>query len=77
MLVLGRTKGQKILINGGAECGGLTICLVDIRGSTVKIGIQAGQEFSILRQELVIDATTYPQPVSQEASPFVDRGKAG
>lgn len=77
MLVLGRTKGQRILVNGGADQGGITICLVEIRGSTIKIGIEASQDYAILREEFLIESSKRPQPVSQEVTPSVHRGEAG
>lgn len=48
MLVLTRKKGQKILI--GKDL--LTITIVDIRGDTVRVGIEAPRELSVHREEI-------------------------
>jgi sRNA-binding carbon storage regulator CsrA len=68
MLVLGRKLNEKIYINGGRERGGITlvICRIGLVGG-VRIGIDADESFSIMRGELLDDATTSPQSVSEEA----------
>ena len=47
MLVLSRRKDEKIVIDGG-----IVITIVDVRGSTVRIGIEAPKEIKVLRGEL-------------------------
>jgi carbon storage regulator len=48
MLVLGRVQGESIEIDGG-----IVVTVVRIKGSGVRIGIQAPQETKIRRGELV------------------------
>lgn len=48
MLVIGRTEGEKILIDGNIE---LEIVLV--KGNKVSIGLSAPKEVRILRSELL------------------------
>lgn len=47
MLVLTRKKGQKLIINDNIE-----ITVLDTRGETVKIGINAPKNVSIFREEI-------------------------
>ncbi|AJY74513.1 carbon storage regulator CsrA [Paenibacillus beijingensis] len=49
MLVLGRKKGEAILIGGDIE-----ISVLEITSDGVKIGISAPKEVGILRKELFI-----------------------
>lgn len=51
MLVLSRTKGEKIVIDET-----ITITVVEVRGDKVRIGIEAPKDVSVHRQE-VFDAT--------------------
>ena len=48
MLVLGRVQGESIEIDGG-----IVVTVVRVKGSGVRIGIQAPQETKIRRGELV------------------------
>lgn len=48
MLVLSRKKNEKIVIDGNT-----VITVLDVRGDTVRIGIQAPAEIRVLRGELV------------------------
>ena len=47
MLILSRRKDEKIVIDGG-----IVITIVDVRGSIVRIGIEAPKEIKVLRGEL-------------------------
>ncbi len=47
MLVLTRKKGQKLIINDNIE-----VTVLETRGDTVKIGIQAPKNVSIFREEI-------------------------
>lgn len=47
MLVVSRKKGEGIVIDGG-----INITIFDIKGDSVKIGIEAPKETLILRDEL-------------------------
>ena len=47
MLVLTRKLGQEIEINGPS-----TVRLIDIKGTTVRIGIKADKEVPIVRAEI-------------------------
>ena len=47
MLVLSRNVGQTILIGGG-----VTVCVLEIKGGQVKIGINAPSHTSVHRQEV-------------------------
>ena len=47
MLVLSRKKNQSIVIGPG-----ITVKVLDIKGSTIRIGIDAPQDVSIRRSEL-------------------------
>ena len=60
MLVLSRKIDQKILIPSLDA----TIQIVAIRGNTVRIGIQAPPDVTILRAELLEDAPVEPTPAA-------------
>ncbi|ABI67548.1 carbon storage regulator CsrA [Syntrophomonas wolfei] len=47
MLILGRRKGESILIGDDIE-----ITIVDIQGDYIRMGIQAPREVSIVRKEI-------------------------
>lgn len=61
MLVLSRKLGERIRI--GEE---IVVSVVRIQGGTVRIGIEAPANLSVLRQELVSEA-----PSGEEARPSV------
>jgi carbon storage regulator len=50
MLVLSRKNNESIIINGNIE-----VIVLSTDGDTVKLGIQAPKEISILRKELYVD----------------------
>lgn len=50
MLVLSRKPGESILIGDDIE-----ISIVEVRGDTVRIGINAPRNITILRQELLAE----------------------
>jgi carbon storage regulator len=50
MLVIGRRKGESLLIGEDVE-----ITIIKIENGTVKIAINAPKEINILRKELYID----------------------
>jgi carbon storage regulator len=62
MLVLTRKIGEEIVIGG---C--IRIKVADIRGSRVRIAIEAPRELSVQRQEIALElsATAEPEPVSR------------
>jgi carbon storage regulator len=47
MLVLSRKKNESIVIDGD-----ITITILEIRGNTVRLGIECPQEVPVVRQEL-------------------------
>jgi len=47
MLILGRRKGESILIGDDIE-----ITIVDIQGDYIRMGIQAPRQVSIVRKEI-------------------------
>lgn len=48
MLILTRSIGEKIFINGEE----IKICILEVRGSQVRLGIEAPTEISIHREEV-------------------------
>lgn len=52
MLVLSRRKNEKIAIAGGFANGGVDICLVEIRGDSVRLGIDAPGNVAVHRAEV-------------------------
>jgi sRNA-binding carbon storage regulator CsrA len=51
MLVLKRHYGQFVDINGGADNGGISVCVTDIGPGYVRLGFQCGKEFAVVRRE--------------------------
>lgn len=49
MLVLTRKINEAILV----DCGRIRVVLVDVRGDKVRIGIEAGREIEVVREELI------------------------
>jgi carbon storage regulator len=78
MLVLTRKAGQKIIIGQDIE-----IVVLEARGDTVKIGIQAPKSVSVLREELYQEIRRANQqapqqlPVAPEALQEITRQFAG
>lgn len=60
MLVLSRKKKQSIVVNDN-----IVITVLDIKGSQVKLGIQAPSEVRVLRDELVAPATPPVDPAGE------------
>lgn len=54
MLVLARKRGEKILINGGSENGWVTITVIETTSERCKIGVEAGRDIPVHRQEVWI-----------------------
>jgi carbon storage regulator len=52
MLVLSRKKNQQIVIDGR-----VTVTVLDVRGNTVRLGIEAPVEVSIHREEILHGST--------------------
>jgi len=63
MLVLTRKEGQTIRI--GAD---ITVTVLSVRGSQVRIGIDAPRATAVLRSELVLPPCP-PSPAPQVSSP--------
>ena len=53
MLVLSRKFNESIVINGG-----IRITVVEIRGHQIRLGIEAPKEVGVMREELVLAATS-------------------
>jgi carbon storage regulator len=62
MLVLSRKKGEMILINNN-----ITLQVLEIRGDTVRLGIEAPREIPIIRSELL---STNPKPETKPLEPL-------
>ena len=69
MLVLSRKVNQSIVINGN-----ITVTVVDIRGDSVRLGIQAPREVSVHREE-ILRAILQEESVPQTSSKIHDRLK--
>jgi carbon storage regulator len=50
VLVLQRSKGEEIIIGEGSEA--VRVCLVDVRGDKVRIGVEAARGVSVHRAEI-------------------------
>jgi len=48
MLVLSRKQGESIVIDGG-----IRLTVLEVRGSLIRVGIEAPQQVQVLRGELV------------------------
>lgn len=54
MLILSRTKGQRIIIGPGViPEGGLVIQFLEMRGRSARLGITAPPEIAVDREEVV------------------------
>jgi carbon storage regulator len=51
MLVLSRKLGEKIVLD--TPTGDIVLCIAGIAGGTVRVGIEAPQDVSIFRAELL------------------------
>ena len=51
MLVLSRKFNESIIIDGGIK-----ITVVEIRGNSIRLGIEAPKEVAVMREELVLSA---------------------
>lgn len=47
MLVLSRKKGETIIVGDNIE-----VCIIDIQGDNVRVGIKAPREVSVFRKEI-------------------------
>ena len=63
MLVLTRKQNEKIQIGDN-----ITITVLRLKGKTVRLGIQAPAEYTVVRGELVIDSKVEELPDPQELS---------
>lgn len=52
MLVLSRRVGESILLHGGPLAEPVEIAVSDIRGDSVRIGIEAPREIKVHRREV-------------------------
>ena len=67
MLVLSRKPGEKLVITGG-----ITISVLEVVGRRVKLGIEAPNQFRVLRAELArwLEPDEAPRaPAAQQDSP--------
>ena len=53
MLVLSRKFNESIVIDGGIK-----ITVVEIRGNSIRLGIEAPREVGVMREELVVPTTS-------------------
>jgi len=63
MLVLTRKKGQKLIINDNIE-----VTILETRGDTVKIGINAPKHVSIFREEIYEEIKKANEQASKDVS---------
>jgi carbon storage regulator len=61
MLVLSRKFSEKIVLDGN-----VVITVVAIRGKTVRLGIEAPKEVSVMRGELLPAKETDPEKVASK-----------
>lgn len=52
MLVFGRKENETIEIAGGFENGGITVTVLDIRSTSIRIAIEAPRDITIHRGEI-------------------------
>jgi carbon storage regulator len=58
MLVLSRKKGESIVVNEN-----ITVTVLDVKGNTVRLGIEAPKDIAIHRQEVYVKIQeTVPPP---------------
>lgn len=76
MLCLSRLKNQYIDIAGGAENGGVTICVLDIRGDKVRLAFDAHKDITIRRREVQnrIEREAAAERPSGDSHPAEDGG---
>ncbi len=48
MLILSRKEGQSLMLDGN-----IVVRILEIRGNTIRIGIEAPEDVSIVRSELI------------------------
>jgi len=53
MLVLARRESEAIVIDGE-----IVVTILEIRGSQIRLGIEAPKEIAVLRKELVVGSAT-------------------
>ena len=51
MLVLSRKPGEKVVFTRGDQV--IELCIVDIRGDRVRVGINAPEDVRVIREELL------------------------
>jgi carbon storage regulator CsrA len=81
LLVLSRRKNESILMGepeavkyeGGHD---IKVTVIEIRGNTVRLGIEAGQEVGITREELLLKAPPTPEgeTIELEEAPTIEVG---
>ena len=76
MLVLARKIGEQVIVNGN-----IVLVITEIRGNTVRLGIQAPREVSVHRAEvrdrIDIDEATVPVARSTAPGPLASRRVRG
>ena len=71
MLILSRKVNEKIMI--GDE---ISVCIIDIRGDQVRIGIDAPKKIKVFRQE-VFDAIKEENKAAAESKPVLPQVNFG
>jgi carbon storage regulator len=64
MLVLSRKQGQRIVV-----CNGITVTVVSVRGSRVKLGFDGPAEIPIHREEVQHRLATAPAELDVSGQP--------
>lgn len=52
MLVFGRKEGETVEIAGGFENGGITVTVLEIRNTSIRIAIEAPRDITVNRGEI-------------------------
>mgnify|MGYP001587161655 CR=1 FL=1 len=65
MLVLGRRDGQSLILTRGDDRIVVKVCDVGTRQAGVRIGIEAPDEWNIVREELLTDPQPRPAGVTK------------
>ena len=74
MLVLARSVGQSVVLDDR-----ITVRVLTVRGTLVRLGIEAGSDVGVRRGELdlLVPAATDPAPIVTDGAPNVTEGRGG